>query len=928
MLKVSHFQGHTEHGISAIPLFGRSDTELVKCASNGLLPDVVKYIDQLRPSVSSQYVLVNALGASEWYGCFPAGTLVETSTGEKPIEDVAPGELVKTHRNRFRRVEALTPKPTDELCDMYVQGLPSNLPSLTATPNHELWAITRDEFLRTKRKIVWQGDTSTPLVDRREDALREMEFSWIPISSIRAGDYIAEPYPLEENPLALGSERLNYPEVAFLMGLYAAEGCTATRRERPGECHYAVCVVSSDELGVVNRARSALSKFGYTLYDVENPSTHSVRLEIHWQDFARLCKQHIGTPAVAKKLSGALLCMPREWQRVFFDAYANGDGCVRGAGKEEGTIRCVSASAALLRGMRLLLARQRLVGSISGRHNTKATWYNGNPIYELMVSGGQLRGRGANKSYLHPDGYILSAVKKVKQYDWSGEVYDLTVAEDSSFVASGIAVHNSNVNGDAFSEAGLIHIPDNWTGVPAIDMTAGKKWDYGFPTFYGAHPYAHHRNKDPGRAFGEVELATWNKNMRRVELVVRIDHDKCNEFGGVGVWDKIRLGEYPDVSMGTKVPFDTCVICLDWDRYREAMTSPAPSGAHMNTGRKILYYHKKWKAKDGVGIRGLSITRKDYCEHAKNDMNKILPDGRKVWVNNDYPRFFDISFVFIGADKTAKVMLFVFRNGSVYSVKPSAEVAEDLGVSDDVEDGEKAASISDELLKAAFGKMAKPKRAAIEKDVVPSQFTGRAVPVLTKCEDDVPRETLDGLSSLPLSNVLSTLTGMGMLLRPREFQRITLIQLGKRDLADDMDAKGEVFPKSESSDSVDMGEGSFSPSLAELLLPLLLKRSGLGPIVEKRVVAPGEDKSKEATAPLHSAELMEAVGSAYNGYRQNVMELVAHSQDLLGANTTSTELNKLASVEPEEIFTALSVAYLQTAYMDEFGVSRGGVVKL
>jgi hypothetical protein len=37
-------------------------------------------------------------------------------------------------------------------------------------------------------------------------------------------------------------------------------------------------------------------------------------------------------------------------------------------------------------------------------------------------------------------------------------------------------------------------------------------------------------------------------------------------------------------------------------------------------------------------------------------MGKILDDGRRIGVINTYPRFFDISFVFIGADKTAKVM--------------------------------------------------------------------------------------------------------------------------------------------------------------------------------------------------------------------------------------------------------------------------------
>jgi hypothetical protein len=54
---------------------------------------------------------------------------------------------------------------------------------------------------------------------------------------------------------------------------------------------------------------------------------------------------------------------------------------------------------------------------------------------------------------------------------------------------------------------------------------------------------------------------------------------------------------------------------------------------------------------------------------------------------------------------------------------------------------------------------------------------------------------------------------------------------------------------------------------------------------------------------------------------------VAHSQDLLSAGT-SRELKKLGSAPPDQIFTPLSVAYLQHAFMDEFGVLRSGVVKL
>jgi len=108
----------------------------------------------------------------------------------------------------------------------------------------------------------------------------------------------------------------------------------------------------------------------------------------------------------------------------------------------------------------------------------------------------------------------------------------------------------SNINGDHFPEEALMHRPDGWTGNPLVDKPMSKDWPYGFPTFYNAHPFAHHKNKDPSRAYGEVELAVWNDHMKRVELIVRVDFDKCQLFGGVPVWDRLKVGQYPDVSMG------------------------------------------------------------------------------------------------------------------------------------------------------------------------------------------------------------------------------------------------------------------------------------------------------------------------------------------------------------------------------------------
>lgn len=492
--------------------------------------------------------------------------------------------------------------------------------------------------------------------------------------------------------------------------------------------------------------------------------------------------------------------------------------------------------------------------------------------------------------------------------------------------------YGSNINGDHFEEAGLIHTPPGWTGVPLVDRALGKDWTYGFPTFYNAYPYAHHRNKDPSRAYGEVELAVWNDGMKRVELVCSVDHEKCVKFGGVPVWDKLKAGMYADVSMGSKVCYDLSSITTDWELYRKAMETFDPK-KFKYPGLAVLEFHKKLKAKDGVGIKGLSITRNDYDEWTKNHMNRILPDGRKVFVYNPYPRFFDISFVFIGADRTAKVMVFIVRKGDTRYV-PSAEAGEKVSSVTHVSETEpgaveKTAGISDDLLKAAFGfKGAEDKKGEIDKEVIPSQFAGKAVPLVAKSEKDIPEWAVNALSSVPEDKALSTTSSMGIVLRPREFQRITLIRMGKKDLSNELAAADKVFPKVEESTPCGLSPDSFMPALARMLMPLMEGRSSLGPFIEKRVII-GE-KGDDEPPTSHSSEDLRKISAAYNGYRQALMDMVASAQDLLPrAAPTDEEVAKLAAASPETLFTPLTVAYIKEAHLDEvpFADTPSGVVE-
>lgn len=853
IIKVCQFKAHRQNGERLVEIFQPGEMEKaasffsMRKTAAPLLPSVRDLLETIRPNPRKIYILVNALGAGEYWGCFPDGALVQTSAGEKPIEQVEVGELVLTHKNRLRAVTARRTKQATELCDLYVQGLPSLAPTLTATPNHELYVVLRDDFIRTKRRVIWKVGTDQPISDRRTEAMSQLEFDWVAISQLRPGDMIAETFPLEEDPAALGDEKWNTTEVAFLMGLYAAEGCLAWRYGREGSCYEEpekiVYVTSIEETATHTEVVRCAEKLGHKVTPSPEQETHSTRIEIGFKELAKLCSTHIGSPAIDKRLSDAILHMPRDWQRVFFSAYSGGDGCVSHTKKDAGAVRCVSASVGLLRDTRLLLARLGLVASVNGRHNTKATWYSGKPIYELYIGHSQFDGIGSAKSYLHPDGYILSAVAEVRTYTWQGSVHDLTVAEDKSFVVNGVAVHNSNINGDWFGVSSLIH----------------KGPVYGHETFRTAGIFKHHVNKQIERSLGIIMLAVWHDRMKRVELVLEVDRDKCAQFGATDVCDKLDQNIFPDVSMGTKVPFDTCSICLDVKKYEAAKATFDPS-IHKSEGEAILAVHKR------DPIRGVSITRNDYCDDLRKRLNKILPDGRKVYAVNDYPRFFDISFVFIGADKTAKVMAKLASVSSFSHVAgdaiPSWQVAEVMGYSE--EPMEKAASVGHVLprIKSA----AEIKSGEIEKDVVPSQFGGKAVPA----KDDIPNDILDTLGKGDLSEALSTPTMMGMLLRPREFQRITIISMGNKPLADELDNKGIVFPHTDEDESpADIGSGHFSDMIKKLLMPLMEGRSSLEPVAKRRMIkitimgGPKEESSLQKTS---SHPFMQKIAAMYNGY--------------------------------------------------------------
>jgi len=538
------------------------------------------------------FVRINILGAGEYWGCFPAGSMVTTMSGPKPIENVCPGEHVLTHENRYRPVLAVQDRPHESgLIALDISGHSNLTPNIFSTPNHEFRVVRKEDLVHVRRDVVYKRDREVSLHEARTTMIEFLQPEWVAAEDIQRGDYIMEPFPVSEDSTL--QDKWGSEAIAVLAGWYAAEGCIIRRydyekhKERPDDLAGVVFVVSGPEEASI--IEDAANRVGRPVH-VTHEETLS-RVELRWTDFARFCASNIGSKALSKTLSESVMTMPVEWQKTFFSAYAQGDGYTT----NDGSVRVTSASEDLLGDVRRMIARFGWLGSINGRHNEASNFYNGNPIFELHVGASNFSANGNKNSegYLHPDGFILSRVREVAREEWAGTVFNLHVDEDNSYVVNGISVHNSNLNGDYFPEDAL------------------KKYH---KTFHHARIYLNHDHDKVEKSVGKVIFSTYNdaQYAKRVEIIAAIDR---NDPRARKIIEDIESGKGIKVSMGCKVPYDRCSVC-----------------GH------------------------IAPTQKEYCVHLKQDMNRILPDGTLVCAINDHPAFFDASAVIIEADPSSGYM--------------------------------------------------------------------------------------------------------------------------------------------------------------------------------------------------------------------------------------------------------------------------------
>lgn len=290
--------------------------------------------------------------------------------------------------------------------------------------------------------------------------------------------------------------------------------------------------------------------------------------------------------------------------------------------------------------------------------------------------------------------------------------------------------YGPNRNGDGFPErpipAKTKHASsDNrkWWVAPGEELT---KHYQSFET-NPAHAFLHHQNQDPAKASGHVKKAFWNPKMHRVELLIIVDNQKDSEWV-----NRVNDGDFPAVSMGCRIKHDICSRCGN-----------------------------------------IAPTRAQYCEHVRNGMNQINPDGTKNYVHNPSPNFFDISRVFRPADRTGYTLKKVAH---VYELQSSASLGEDADAL-----ANKAAAIRklSDIEKIVRGQpVASSSTLSNGERVLIDKFREYAAPRMASMSE-IPPSTFQGH---PLAEALSSLASIKTPLTGPEFVRLIVSHLSGEPL--------------------------------------------------------------------------------------------------------------------------------------------------
>lgn len=406
-----------------------------------------------------------------YYNCMPPDQEVLTASGYRPIAEVKVGDLVVTHRNRLRPVLHKFERETRE--SLYIlRAKKVGYDDLRVTGDHKVYVI-RSEWVNTHRS---------------RDGLRlQHEPEWIPAKEIKPGDYVAAAYNGEEHPFdvislqdyisgyeveddklfkrttrgdhgyvsswgthyKLQSQLVVDNDLCYLFGRWLGDGCVTHRTgtDIPSGIKFVFSLDEKDE--AVEVARIVEQKFGIDGSIKLSSTERWYDLWVNSMPLGEFFKALFGCYSYGKQIPDQLMHLSSELTLELLRGLFSADGYASG-----NKLGILLANRTLTIQVHQLLLRLGYLFSIQenthrlGRvpsYRVQATANECAPLFERFFGVQAPEHITDLKYYINYDDLKWLRVDEIAVEDYAGEVLDIEVEEDHSFVSAGLVVSNCYV---------------------------------------------------------------------------------------------------------------------------------------------------------------------------------------------------------------------------------------------------------------------------------------------------------------------------------------------------------------------------------------------------------------------------------------------------------------------------------------------------
>jgi len=446
-------------------------------------------VDKLHGSMKHRLIRwsnPSASDASDGEACLLPNTLICTSNGIKQIKDVKEGDLVFTHKGRWKRVlKVLRRHFTGSL----IKILPYRLPSVSFTPEHPIYAIKARKcpshfgVSKGEERICRIESCRYRGRDFCQRIFESYEPRWCFADELEKGDYVLLSFPTDVKDVetikisdllddvilekkwiySVGKNQygaifkigkgvpnkiLVNEEFMRLAGYYLAEGFIT---EKGIEFTF-----GSHEKEYIKDACEIIKRIFGLIPVVKDGTTNTKRIIVYSMILKRFFALLFGSRATEKQIPEFMMKLPHEKQFALLQGLFRGDGCFYNRKQQKITYSSISVNLAYQ--IFLLLARQGILATfkqirdkgkynIRGRIGNQAESYGieiFNDFAEVFESKKRKQKKFEPKCGLidRERGYVILPIRKIEYEPYDGCVYNLEVQDDNSYNTLSMSIHN------------------------------------------------------------------------------------------------------------------------------------------------------------------------------------------------------------------------------------------------------------------------------------------------------------------------------------------------------------------------------------------------------------------------------------------------------------------------------------------------------